>query len=134
MDALRSERQQAFVDQKRREYVAECGELVKVNAEELESALSLMTAAREAIGERLRRMEAIGLEAGLATSHTHTRIRENLRHAVELRGQFASVWMARDVRETFKQPIHTLLQQTLKSVIPKIEDQKGKSHEYEYLC
>jgi hypothetical protein len=126
LDGLPNERQQAFVAQKRHEYAAQCVELLKVNAEELESALSLMTAAREAIGERLRRMEAIGLEAGLDTSHTHTRIRENLRHAVELRGQFASVWMARDVRETFKQPISTLLQQTLKSLIPELEDQERK--------
>src|SRR5262249_4912435 len=107
LDALQLERQEAFFAQKRDEYAREVVELLKTDAEELEKALSLMTGAREAIRERLKKMEALGLQAGIDTSRTHTRIKENLRHAIECRGQFDSVWMPKETREAFKQPIPT---------------------------
>src|SRR5215510_12778211 len=105
LDCLQQERQEAFFAQKRDEYAREAVELLKGDAEELESALILMTAAREGIRDRLRKMEALGLQAGIDTSRTHTRVRENLRHAIECRGQFESTWMSKETRDAFKQPI-----------------------------
>jgi hypothetical protein len=126
LQALRDDRQQAFVAEKRREYAVQGVGLLKDDAEKLEQALTLMSQAREVIRARLLRMEALGLQAGIDTSHAHKRIRENLRHCVEQRGQFESVWMSREVRETFKQPIAVLIQSTLKTLIPEIEDQERK--------
>ena len=127
LDGLQQERQEAFFAQKRDEYAREAVELLKGDAEELESALILMTAAREGIRDRLRKMEALGLQAGIDTSRTHTRVRENLRHAIECRGQFDSVWMAKEAREAFKQPIPILLQSTLKSLLPELEEQERRT-------
>src|SRR5262249_47968368 len=64
---LQQERQEAFFAQRRGEYAREAVELLKGDAEELESALILMTAAREGIRDRLRKMEALGLQAGIDT-------------------------------------------------------------------
>jgi hypothetical protein len=127
LDGLQQERQEAFFAQKRDEYAREAVELLRGDAEELESALILMTAAREGIRDRLRKMEALGLQAGIDTSRTHVRIRENLRHAIEQRGQFDSIWMSKETRETFKQPIPTLLQSTLKSLVPELEEKERKT-------
>jgi hypothetical protein len=124
LESLQSERQQLFLEQKRAEYAAQAVELIRDDAEQLESALQLMSAAREGIRDRLKKMEAIALQAGIDTARTHNRVRENLRHAVECRGQFESVWLSKENRETFKQPVSTLLQQTLKSVIPEIEEER----------
>src|SRR5215813_4284976 len=126
LDALQRERQEAFFAQKRDEYAREAVELLKGDAEELESALILMTTAREGIRERLKKMEALGLQAGIDTSRTHTRIKENLRHAIECRGQFDSIWMPKEAREAFKQPIPILLQATLKNLIPELEEQERR--------
>jgi hypothetical protein len=101
--------------------------LLKIDAEELEKALSLLTGAREAIRERFKKMEALGFQAGIDTSRTHTRIKENLRHAIECRGQFDSIWMPKETRQTFKQPIPTLLQSTLKSMVPELEKQERRT-------
>jgi hypothetical protein len=127
LDGLQQERQEAFFAQKRDEYAREAVELLRGDAEELESALILMTAAREGIRDRLRKMEALGLQAGIDTSRTHVRIRENLRHAIEQRGQFDSIWMSKETRETFKQPIPTLLQSTLRSLVPELEEKERKT-------
>jgi len=67
-------------------------------------------------------MEALAIQAGLDPSRTHKRVRENLRHAIEQRAQFDSVWMAKEAREAFKQPIPFLLQSTLKSLVPELEE------------
>jgi hypothetical protein len=124
---LHQERQEAFFAQKRDEYAREAVELLKGDAEELESALILMTAAREGIRDRLRKMEALGIQAGIDTSRTHTRVRENLRHAIECRGQFDSIWLAKEAREAFKQPIPILLQATLKNLIPELEEEERRT-------
>jgi hypothetical protein len=101
-------------------------ELFHCDSEELESALQLMTKAREAIRDRLRKMEALTVEAGLEVGHAHGRIRETLRHCVEQRAQFQAVWMSRETREIFKQPIATLLLSVLKGLVPELEEQERK--------
>src|SRR5262245_9669058 len=121
LDGLQQERLEAFFAQKRDEYAREVVELLKSDAEELEKALSLMTGAREAIRERLKKMEALGLQGGIDTARTHRRIKESLRHAIEQRGQFESVWMSRETREQFKGPIATVLQSALKALVPELE-------------
>ena len=126
LDALQRERQEAFFAQKRDEYAREVVELLKTDAEELEKALSMMSQAREAIRERLKKMEALAIQAGLDPSRTHKRVRENLRHAIEQRAQFDSVWMAKEARESFRQPIPILLQATLKNLIPELEEAEPK--------
>ena len=71
-------------------------------------------------------MEALGLQAGINTVHAHNRIRESLRHCIEERGQFSSRWMAKETRETFKQPIPALLQIVLKGIVPELEEEREK--------
>ena len=127
LNDLREQRQAVFIAEKKREYGAECAALIKEDGSRLEQTLTHMSQARDALRLRLRKMEAIAQEAGLDVTHTHNRIREGLRHCVEQRAGFQPIWMSRDTRETFKQPVAVILQFVLKAIVPEIEEQERRS-------
>lgn len=115
LDELQRERQQLIIEQAKAAYAAEAVELIRDDGESLEAALGLMSASREAIRNRLKKMELHAMDAGIDTARTHGRLRETLRHAAN--------------REIFKQPVSVLLQSVLKNLIPEIEgeDERKKT-------
>ena len=126
LEELQRERQQLVIELAKAAYAAEACELIRNDAESLEAALALMTTARDDIRNRLRKMEQLALDGGIDTARVHSRVRESLRHAIETRAQFESIWMSRANREIFKQPVSALLQSVLKSLIPEIEEDERK--------
>jgi hypothetical protein len=92
----------------------------------LEAAVLQMSVVRESISQRLKKMEAIALEANLDVARVHGRVRQNLTHCIAQRAEFATGWMSRQNREIFRGPIGPLIETTLKQLIPELESQNGR--------
>jgi chromosome segregation ATPase len=123
--ALQKEREQAFRATKRCDYAAEVDQLLKTDAEQLEQALAGMAAARDAIRERLKKLDALAAQAGIDATRPHARVKENLRHCIEQRAQFDSVWMTREARAVFRQPIPQVLERTLNTIIEQPQPEQA---------
>ena len=120
LESLQGERRAIYVDERRDAYAAQAVQLIHDDAAALESVLTQMSAVRDAFRKRLQTMEQIAMEANLDVVRTHGRVRQNLSHAVAQRAEFQSTWMSLENRQIFSGPVSTLLQTTLRSLVPEL--------------
>ena len=110
---------------KRDEYKRNADVLTE-EAKHIETALIALIEAKSKITERLRRMDALAIEAQIE-SPPHRYILKNLRHAVDQRLDLSPTWLSREARQVFSLSVDDLFRRVLSGASFQSDSERTKA-------